>query len=98
MPIFHKFRTGKRNETKEAQLNPIKAIVAHCIECMGGNSREVSECTGELCALYPFREGVAHSTRSRKSSQNIKKGNEIKRPEQLQEKPVRKRGRPPKQR
>lgn len=38
--------------------NPVKAIRAFCLDCCGGNSYEVRECTArEKCALYPFRLG-----------------------------------------
>ena len=42
--------------------NPVKAIRAFCVECMGGNSKEVVNCTcapgsAYECVLYPFRLG-----------------------------------------
>ena len=43
--------------------NPVKAIHAFCVECMGGNPKEVEGCTASesssygFCPLYPFRMG-----------------------------------------
>lgn len=37
--------------------NPVKAIRAKCIDCMGGQTAEVPLCPSADCALYPFRMG-----------------------------------------
>ena len=37
--------------------NPVKAIRAFCLDCVGGNPNEVKLCTAPGCALYPFRLG-----------------------------------------
>ena len=37
--------------------NPVKAIRAFCLECCGGSSAEVRECTSSNCPLKPFRLG-----------------------------------------
>ena len=37
--------------------NPVKAIRAFCLECCGGSSAEVRECTSNRCPLKPFRFG-----------------------------------------
>ena len=37
--------------------SPAKAIRAFCLECCGGNSNEVRNCTSERCPLKPFRFG-----------------------------------------
>ena len=37
--------------------NPVKAIRAFCLECCGGSSYEVKDCTSKECNLYPFRLG-----------------------------------------
>lgn len=37
--------------------NPIKAIRAFCLECCGGSSVEVRDCTSRMCPLKPFRFG-----------------------------------------
>ena len=42
---------------RRVKLSPIKAIRAHCLECMGWNYDEVRNCTDPICPLYPFREG-----------------------------------------
>jgi hypothetical protein len=36
---------------------PLKAIRAHCLECVCGSAPEVKLCTDENCWLYPFRLG-----------------------------------------
>lgn len=41
----------------EKITSPLKAIRAFCIECMGGQVREVKDCTAPNCPLYPFRMG-----------------------------------------
>ena len=38
-------------------LTPIKAIRAYCIECSGGQKKEVKECPIAKCTLYPYRMG-----------------------------------------
>lgn len=38
-------------------LTPIKAIRAYCIECSGGQKKEVKECPITKCTLYPYRMG-----------------------------------------
>jgi hypothetical protein len=42
---------------KDRVKNPISAIRAHCVECMGGQVHEVQRCTAPQCSLYPFRMG-----------------------------------------
>lgn len=39
------------------------AVRAHCVECMGGNFREVPDCTNKQCALYLFRNGTVRPTK-----------------------------------
>jgi len=48
-------------KTVTVNLTPIKAIRHQCIECMGFQFREVAECTSQLCPLFPFRMGKAHT-------------------------------------
>ena len=38
-------------------LSPLKAIKKNCIECMGGNPREVPNCEIKECPLYLYRMG-----------------------------------------
>lgn len=47
---FHPYRNGKRP--------PIKVIRSFCLECMGGSSKFVSECSTKDCFLYPYRMGT----------------------------------------
>jgi hypothetical protein len=42
---------------KERIKNPLTAIRAHCVECMGGAPRWVADCTSPGCSLYGFRMG-----------------------------------------
>jgi hypothetical protein len=42
---------------KEKISNPLTAIRAMCVECMGGAPRLVAECPSNNCALHPFRMG-----------------------------------------
>ena len=41
----------------EKITSPLKAIKCFCIECMGGQVREVKDCTAPICPLYAFRMG-----------------------------------------
>ena len=41
----------------EKLTSPLKAIRCFCIECMGGQVREVKDCTAPNCPLYAFRMG-----------------------------------------
>lgn len=45
--------------TKEKKpiTNPVKAIRAYCLSCVGGSSNEVDKCPIPECALYSFRYG-----------------------------------------
>lgn len=37
--------------------NPVKAIHAFCVDCMGGHESYIKTCTTETCPLHPFRIG-----------------------------------------
>jgi len=39
------------------RLTPIQAIRRNCLECCGGDYREVEFCTSPQCSLYPYRLG-----------------------------------------
>ncbi len=39
------------------KLTPMKAIRAKCLDCSGGNSKEVRFCPIQNCSLYPYRFG-----------------------------------------
>lgn len=41
----------------EKHLTPIKAIRAHCLDCMAFQPNEVKLCPSEGCALWPYRMG-----------------------------------------
>lgn len=41
----------------EKILTPIKAIRAHCLDCMCGQVNEVKLCPCTDCPLYPYRMG-----------------------------------------
>ncbi len=36
-------------------LTPIKAIRRKCLDCCGGNPKEVRLCPVSACSLYPYR-------------------------------------------
>ena len=40
-----------------SRKNPVKAIRLKCLDCSGGSSAEVAQCSITGCALYPFRLG-----------------------------------------
>lgn len=42
---------------KKPITNPVKAIRAYCLSCVGGSSNEVKLCPVESCELYAFRFG-----------------------------------------
>lgn len=43
---------------KSKANSPLPAIRSHCVECMGGAVKMVSECTATDCSLWPFRMGI----------------------------------------
>lgn len=45
------------NIIEEYIQSPLKAIRANCLQCVGGSSNEVKNCTSKTCYLYPFRFG-----------------------------------------
>ena len=47
------------NEGEEGDVikSPLKAIRAFCIDCMGGQVREVKLCPSQICPLHAFRMG-----------------------------------------
>ncbi len=53
-------------------LTPIKAIRAKCLDCCGGSSKEVRDCTaGDSCPLFPYRTG--HRPANRKGQVNTER-------------------------
>jgi len=46
-----------RGSDFEHKRRPMAAIRAHCLECCGGSSKEVEQCTAPGCNLYPYRFG-----------------------------------------
>lgn len=46
----------EQNTTKKEIKNPVKAIRAFCLECLG-NYEEIKICTATKCPLYSFRLG-----------------------------------------
>jgi len=51
--LYNEQERDKRKPIK----TPLKAIRAHCLECVSGSSKEVELCTDPKCWLYPFRAG-----------------------------------------
>lgn len=43
---------------RAANLTPVKAIRAKCIDCTCGNLKEIKECPVETCPLYLYRLGT----------------------------------------
>ena len=39
------------------KMTPIKAIRAKCLDCCGGQPKEVRLCACEKCPLFPYRLG-----------------------------------------
>lgn len=60
---------------KERVKNPLTAIRAACVECMGGGVQEIASCASTGCPLHPFRMGknTMHGTYG-KSRPDRKKG------------------------
>jgi hypothetical protein len=44
-------------EYKERVKNPVSAVRAFCVQCMGGSVAYVTDCTAVTCMLWPFRMG-----------------------------------------
>ena len=57
----------------EHRRSPVKAIRAHCVECMGGSCHDVRDCSSPGCHLYPFRMGT-NIFHSRATAQNRLEG------------------------
>lgn len=43
--------------TEIKPLRPLRAIRTHCVECSGGSTKEVRECSITRCPLFPYRMG-----------------------------------------
>lgn len=57
--------------TKNRSLrSPLTEIRRHCLECVGGISKEVTLCTSKTCRLYPYRFGEMPHT-ARKHGKNV---------------------------
>lgn len=40
-----------------SKITPLKHVRKFCVECCGGNSREVALCTATQCPIYDYRFG-----------------------------------------
>ncbi len=50
-------------ESKERKSErPLVAVRRHCVECSGGNAREVRRCQCLNCKLWPYRFGIRPNT------------------------------------
>lgn len=58
---------------KHRANTPLKAIRAHCVECMGGSIKEVALCTAVDCALHPMRQGSNQYVTQRRRRDNSDK-------------------------
>jgi len=41
---------------------PLTAIRRHCVDCCGGNAKEVRHCQCPDCELWPYRFGIRPGT------------------------------------
>jgi hypothetical protein len=57
MAVKHTGRKDGKGNLKTLRLTPLRAIKEHCLECVGWQVKEVQQCTGSKCWLYPFRFG-----------------------------------------
>ena len=54
--IDNELNTDGEGNNEEIK-SPLKAIRAFCIDCMGGQVREVKLCPSQICPLHAFRMG-----------------------------------------
>lgn len=62
----------------KAITNPVKAIQAYCLNCVGNQKQEVILCPSKDCNLYPFRLGTNPYRKKKELSESSKlnlKGN-----------------------
>ena len=67
-------------------MTPLKAIRAHCTECMCGQVKEIKLCVMDSCPLHPFRMGKNNFRAKRemteeqkaKMAENLKRAREQK--------------------
>lgn len=52
--------------------NPIKAIKAYCLNCVGGQRSEVDLCPCTHCELHAFRTGVNPYRKKREIDKNTR--------------------------
>jgi len=52
---LHPWRSGHRRPTGHNPL--MREIRKHCVDCMGGSSEAVADCTSTDCPLHPYRFG-----------------------------------------
>lgn len=43
-------------------LTPLRAMRAKCLDCSGGELKQVRECPIQTCALWPYRMGKRPET------------------------------------
>lgn len=62
-----------RNYTMNKKItNPVKAIKAYCLNCVGGQRAEVDLCPCVNCELYAFRTGVNPYRKKREINEDTK--------------------------
>jgi len=59
------------------QTNPVKAIREFCLDCSGGSSSEVKQCTSRNCPLFAFRFGKNPYRTKREMSEEQKEAARI---------------------
>lgn len=55
--LFDEYNEDETESDKEEIKSPLKAIRVFCIDCMGGQVREVKFCPSQICPLHAFRMG-----------------------------------------
>jgi hypothetical protein len=72
MSVKHAIRTKDGGE-KTVQLTVLKAIRAHCLECVGWSPSDVEYCTSKLCPLFPYRCGKDPSRKGKGNADSLNK-------------------------
>ena len=63
MTVGSQYRVSKKQVIE--MKTPMRAIKAHCIECMGSVKSEVKFCTSPNCNLYQYRLGKNPNAKGR---------------------------------
>lgn len=50
-------------------ITPMRAIRKKCLDCSGGNAKEVRLCPITICPIYPYRYGKRPETVARQKAE-----------------------------